>query len=408
MSSTRRAPMGSHFRQEKYASSAEFEIGLNAILVARRCSLLTDPKEIELIWFLQHLSHQQGGLKKVAEDNFAIFPKQIRKSAAFLDQTSDLLREICLNPSTSPSAIKSLSCKNLYHTLQMYCSHVAETSLAGLVKTEIGEVVIDSLNYAEHQKALVLIEGNARIGKTFATKAWCEACPGKRRYVQAPSSNDMTVFFRTVAKALGLAASYTRKANELRVRISDVLQTGQLMLVIDEAHYLFPQINVRRALPARINWLLTELVNFGVAVALISTPQFTTSQRVIEKNTHWASEQLIGRMARYTRLPERLEQNDLEAVARYHLPEGDRKSISALVGYAQASRKYLAGIDHATKAARYEAQIRNRTKVTFDDIKNAIATNVMPSDFALREALAPVRKRSVFCGEARNIKQPCI
>ena len=103
-------------------------------------------------------------------------------------------------------------------------------------------------------------------------------------------------------------------------------------------------------------------------------------------------------MARYTRLPERLEQNDLEAVARYHLPEGDRKSISALVGYAQASRKYLAGIDHATKAARYEAQNRNRTKVTFDDIKNAIATNVMPSDLALREALAPVRKRSVFCG----------
>jgi histone H3/H4 len=95
------------------------------------------------------------------------------------------------------------------------------------------------------------------------------------------------------------------------------------------------------------------------------------------------------RVARYTRLPNRLEQHDLEAVARYHLPEGDKKSIACLVAYAQASRKYLAGIEHATKAARYEAQVQGRKKVTLDDIKRAIATSVMPSDAALQEALAP-------------------
>jgi histone H3/H4 len=167
------------------------------------------------------------------------------------------------------------------------------------------------------------------------------------------------------------------------------MQSGHLMLVIDEAHYLFPQTDVRRALPNRVNWMLTELVNFGVAVALISTPQFTASQRVIEKTTHWASEQFIGRIARYTRLPDRLDQEDLEAVARFHLPEGDKKSITALVAYAQASRKYLAGIEHATKAARYEAQLQGRKKVTFDDIKRAIATSFMPSDAALQEALSP-------------------
>jgi len=182
---------------------------------------------------------------------------------------------------------------------------------------------------------------------------------------------------------------FVQEAQELRARISDVMQTGHLMLVIDEAHYLFPQTDVRRALPNRVNWMLTELVNFGVAVALISTPQFTASQRVIEKTTHWASEQLIGRIARYTRLPDRLDQEDLEAVARFHLPEGDKKSIAALVAYAQASRKYLAGIEHATKAARYEAQLQGRKKVTFDDIKRAIATSVMPSDAALQEALSP-------------------
>ena len=94
-------------------------------------------------------------------------------------------------------------------------------------------------------------------------------------------------------------------------------------------------------------------------------------------------------MSRYTRLPDRLDQDDLEAVARYHLPEGDKKSIACLVAYAQASRKYLAGIEHATKAARYEAQVQGCKKVTFDDIKRAIATSVMPSDAALQEALSP-------------------
>lgn len=93
-------------------------------------------------------------------------------------------------------------------------------------------------------------------------------------------------------------------------------------------------------------------------------------------------------MARCRRLPERLGQDDLEAVARYHLPQGNKKSIAVLVAYAQASRKYLAGIEYATKAARYEAQIQGRRKVTFDDIKRAIATSVMPSDAALQEVLS--------------------
>jgi len=388
MSSTRRASADSPFREEKYASSAKFELGLNAVLVAKRCSLLTDAQEIELVWFLQYLSHQRGSLRKVAEDLVAAFPRHPDTTDAYLTKMADGLREPCLNPAKPPSAVTFPYFKNLYRAVQDYCMKVARTRLDGLIKTEIGKRVLDSLDYAEHQKSLVLIEGNARIGKSFVTKAWCDACPGKRRYVQVPSSNDMTVFFRAMAKALGFASSYTRKAQELRARISDVLQTGHLMLVIDEAHYLFPQTNVRRALPNRINWMLTELVNYGVAVALISTPQFTTSQKVIEKNTHWASEQLIGRMARYTRLPDRLDQHDLEAVARYHLPEGDKKSIACLVAYAQASRKYLAGIEHATKAARYEAQVQRRRKVTFEDIKRAIATSVMPSDAALQEALS--------------------
>jgi hypothetical protein len=462
MSSTRRAKADGSFRQEKYASSPEFDLGLNAVLVAKRCSVLIDPQEIELIWFLQYLSHLPGSLKVVTEEVLARNPDRIgtepmhkagirkggKYAAAevrlirdefrgpfdhdefllngeqrlslldsfpegeggvhptsypvaafldicrgkFLDDAPDLLRELCLNPELVPAQISIGVFRELFQALLDLAADHAEERLKGLVKTDIGKSVLGRIDYAEQQKCLVVIEGNARTGKSFVTKAWCEALPGRRRYIQVPSSNDMTVFFRAIAKALGIPASYTRKAQELRARISDVLQSGQLTVALDEAHYLFPQTNVRRALPNRINWMLTELVNFGVSVALISTPQFTSSQRETEKTTHWASEQLIGRIAHYTRLPDRLGKHDLEAVARFHLPEGDSKSIAALVAYAQASKKYLAGIEHATKEARYESKLQGRDRVTFDDIKRAIETSVMPSDQALQAALSPVRK----------------
>ena len=65
MSSTRRAAPGTHPRQERFASSPQFERGLMANLVALRCEVIADKKQRELIWFLQGLSHELGfDLKK--------------------------------------------------------------------------------------------------------------------------------------------------------------------------------------------------------------------------------------------------------------------------------------------------------------------------------------------------------
>src|ERR1035438_141503 len=68
MSSTRTAKDDSVFNQSRYASSPEFERGLIANLVAKRCALLTAKADRELIWFVQYLSHQPGGLAAVAAD----------------------------------------------------------------------------------------------------------------------------------------------------------------------------------------------------------------------------------------------------------------------------------------------------------------------------------------------------
>jgi hypothetical protein len=86
--------------------------------------------------------------------------------------------------------------------------------------------------------------GRYGTGKTFITKAWCEARPGKRRYIQAPSSNDILDFFHTVAEPLGVSRALSLKAHQMRVRINDVLQAGHISVVIDKAHYLFPQTRI--------------------------------------------------------------------------------------------------------------------------------------------------------------------
>jgi hypothetical protein len=68
MSSTRKTADESVFNQSSFSSSPEFERGLLANLVAKRCALLDAPADRELIWFVQFLSHQEGGLAAVASD----------------------------------------------------------------------------------------------------------------------------------------------------------------------------------------------------------------------------------------------------------------------------------------------------------------------------------------------------
>ncbi len=193
----------------------------------------------------------------------------------------------------------------------------------------------------------------------------------------------------------------------MRERVEYVLQTAKLMLVLDEATYLWPQNNRREALPNRLNWLLTALVNCGVPVALIATPQFTKAQKIVERKTGWASEQFIGRIRHYEPLPESVNDQDLTAVARALLPEGDAKCIELLVCYAQSSQRYLAGIESAVKRARYLAQKDSRDSAAFRDIAQAVQS-VIPSDTALANALADSRRSKEHLKSRHTLPAPAI
>lgn len=291
--------------------------------------------------------------------------------------------------------------------LRRHIEGMVERTRSGIVMTQLSQAVFDALEYGLQGRCMVVVEGLARTGKTYSAQAWCRSHPGEARYVQCPSTGDDIGFFRAISEGLGTSSGSCVKATQMREKIEDTLQGGHIMVVFDEAHYLLPQRNLRYAIPNRLNWVMTALVNRGIPVAMVTTPQFGKSQKAIEKKTGWASEQFIGRIGHWERLPDRLSESDLEAVARHLLPTGDSKCISALVAYSQGSSKYLAGIESAARRAKYLASRSRRDRVTFADVKDAIQGSVIPSDTALAKAFgaADRERHPRFGSVASQVKE---
>jgi len=489
MSNTRHSAPGSPFRQERYCSSRQFQQGLLANLVARRCRVISDRSERDLIYFVQLLSHEEGGLERLAavlREKFAdgigtrsmhrvgirangfysaAQVKAIRRDmpreeadsfvlkgemtlieeagcvfgedpspadlagrpnrypvSAFLQACRDASRNLagdlaewCLNPERAWNDGGPWYFPGLKDALRAFMGTWIQERTEPVIMTEVSRKVHETLDYALEERCLVVIQGKARRGKTTAARSWCEMHPGRARYVQAPSSNDENSFYRSIAKALGIGAGLTLKGSQIRQKVEDTLQTGDLMLVIDEAHLVWPQqARVRDSLPRKLNWIMTDLVNYRVPVALVATPQFSMTQRVFEEKSHWASEQFIGRISHFERLPEELNEQDLRAVAQALLPEGSKKGIQLLVDYAMSSRKDLAAIESGVKRARFLARKAGRAEAATVDIREAITGGVAPSDTALALALGQARSRrkasatrTDFHVPADRVQSPC-
>jgi hypothetical protein len=500
---TRRAKDDSIFHQNRYASSPEFERGLLASMVAKRVSILDDKANRELLWFLQYLSHQEGGMAAVAAALLSQYPdrigtkamieigkgasktynadevRRIRKDlpsdlrrrfplrgetnqnhvhralmvaanellpdsdryklgsaarfaeevaldreqaakrpnsypvAVFLDlcrraaergfdyqttpdsPTSDSLEKelcrLCLNPGWNMIGGGPWYFAGLVPVLRDFHKHWVDSKSAAVVVTALGKKVCEILDYTLYSRSLSLMEGTARTGKSFAARTWCFQHPGVARFVEVPPSNDESSFFRALARGLGLGSSIQYKLGELRERVESVLLTGDLLLVLDEAHRLWPQRNLRYCFPHRINWVMA-MTNAGVPICMVSTQQFIEWQKSAEEKGGWNSAQLTGRIGHYELLPASLDVPDLMAVGKAILPEAGKDVLRALAAYARTSARYLAAVDSIAKRAKYIAQRAGRTQCTADDVRTAMQESVIPSDTRLVRTLENTRK----------------
>jgi len=180
------------------------------------------------------------------------------------------------------------------------------------------------------------------------------------------------------------------------------------MLVIDEAHYLWPQHERIYSTPELINWVNTALVNHRVPVALICTDQFAKIKARVEKQTGWTSEQLEHRVSRYRKLPSIPTREDVEAVAtkllavRWNAEEEQWNSVGSppprdfvrlIVGYALTCKLRLPAVANTIEEARYQARKQSRTRLLATDIRAALLNYQIPSDAALQQAFELLKKQ---------------
>jgi len=369
------------FRQERFASSPEYDRCLKSNLVAARAALLESVTAREACFFIQAMSMKPGGLAWLAP---MVTPGLYAKPNA-----AEWLAAIALDPGQTGELMKALP------MLREVMADVSRQCGETFAETQISRTIGETLDYCASQKCLVMIEGRARIGKTKAAKIWANQRPGRARYVEVPASGDELSFFVAIARALGVAVTNDPKVKRLRPRVEEVLQHGDLMLILDEAASLWPATNYRQqSRPPRISWLL-QMVNQGASFAMLVTPNnWTVSRQNYVQKSRWQDAQLIGRIERHVILPDTLSTNDLERVALAWLPSGSRREIEVLADTAALSQKYLAAITHAVKQAAFIARQDCRENICFDDVCQAVKSSLSPGDETLAAAVKASRSRN--------------
>src|SRR6185437_8930958 len=192
--------------------------------------------------------------------------------------------------------------KNILSALVEFQQREQKVIKEKFVLTAIARQVWETLDYARATRSMVLLDGLEGRGKTEAVKAWCALHLGEARFVTLKGINNKTTAFREIGKALGIVgAGY--KSTELQARIEDVLQRSKLMLVIDEAHFIFNQGNRVYTRPELVDWIDTAIANRKIPVALVSTPQFMICMTRAASQVDWNFRQFRRRVRRYVKLP---------------------------------------------------------------------------------------------------------
>jgi hypothetical protein len=438
MSSTRYTPPDSPLSPERFASSPEIERGPTANRVALRTAQLEDQKDIELIWSLQAESHR---FEAVAAEILARWPerkanlKQIearhrsdpealerraneallnlddagrliarsaealrhlnesrrrwsdRKHneilAAGLQRLPELLAQFCLDPAIPvadgwPECFPTL-CSTLRERQEMKERELEAT----FTHTALSRSIWRALDDARRLGGTILLHNGVANGKSHAAQAYCHAHPGAARYYQVPATNDMAGFFRGLAVKLGMAAGLSWKVGQMRERIQRVLQTRQILLVLDSAQFLFPVTDYRYALPERVNWLLTACSECGVPVALVADSKLFDTLGFVEIRTGWDRRQLVNQLHCVTELAGPLGREDVQVVAGAILHDGDRHAQRKLADYMTVAPSYLHAGNPAAARARRIAVEHGRDRVTLRDMEAALKVSMVPSLKAL-------------------------
>lgn len=105
------------------------------------------------------------------------------------------------------------------------------------VRTSISEAAYKSIRYCQLEKGIVVIDGDAGIGKTKAAARFLKDNPNTTVYVKAsPSTSSTRSLLKAIARALSIPDNL--RTEDLSASIQEKLRRTDKVIIIDEAQNL--------------------------------------------------------------------------------------------------------------------------------------------------------------------------
>jgi hypothetical protein len=202
---------------------------------------------------------------------------------------------------------------------------------------------------------------------------------GVARFASLDGTSSKTAQVRELARAIGIGHGNTRTALEMQTSVKEVLQSSHLMLVVDEAHFLFNHNPRQSGRPEMLDWIDTALCNPPLPIALVTTPQFLDCVERAVAQAGWNYRQ-FQRRCKYVPLPTKNTPQDIEAVARKLLPGADKATIKQVTAYEALSKRDLSAVRDIVREAKLLADEDGVSQVTFEHVKRAMYEVLIPSD----------------------------
>jgi hypothetical protein len=242
--------------------------------------------------------------------------------------------------------------------------------IAGIIaRTRVYEAVEDGSAFAFETGKPIQVDGQTRFGKSIAEETWCLAHPGRGRYVSVPCSNRHDDLLSKIAKAFGISST----GRQMREEVTLVCQVFKVVIVLDEAHELFPTKFSKNTVPQRLNWIRLELFKHDVPVALVTTPQvWSTARQRFKETTGWVDEQFMGCIVKYPQIPDEITSEEMIAIGRLQMPYLSLSYIKLIAGRAKQCAQYLAYFEAVALNAAWIAKRAGRTEITIEDISKAM------------------------------------
>jgi hypothetical protein len=275
-----------------------------------------------------------------------------------------------------------------------------QAALDPIAETTITAAVSRTISRGLRSRKIVMVVGIEGLGKSEGGKAWCEQHLGEARFIPLEGIVNKTTLFQTISKACGLSAGVQQKSQEMQTRIRKFLELSGVMLVIDEAHRLFSQTQRMSAQPELMNWIYT-LWDKQTPVALLTTPQFIDLMDLAERQTGWNSGQFKRRVEKFEKLPDRLTEEDVRAVAGKLAPRFNKTMLDELADFAFNMRRQLDALKRALSAAHEFAAEAGREVPNSRDLQEGIK-DAQATDLALTTPLDRERQHKGSQGATRR------